>query len=92
MAYLRAIRAMSHRTRTSRTSTQLLSAAKAGEQERQANSRNSLWPYEQKYVLLVSFILFSVHQVPSSATSVSVLVLWWFEAGSEVQDGVGGSK
>ena len=43
-------------------------------------------------MLLVSLILFSVHQVPSSATSVSVLVLWWFEAGSEVQDGVGGSE
>ena len=43
-------------------------------------------------MLLVSFILLSVHQVPSSATSVSVLVLWWFEAGSEVQDGVGGSS
>ena len=64
--------------------------AEAGEQERQANSRNCLWPYEQKYVLLVSFVLFSVHQVPSSTTSVSVLVLWWFEAGFEVQDGVGG--
>ena len=66
--------------------------AEAGEQERQANSRNCLWPCEQKHVLLVSFILLSVHQVPSSATSVSVLVLWWFEAGSEVQDGVGGCK
>ena len=68
------------------------SGAEAGEQERQANSRNCLRPREQKHVLLVSFILLSVHQVPSSATSVSVLVLWWFEAGSEVQDGVGGSK
>ena len=66
--------------------------AKEGGQERQAVNRNYLWPCEQKYVLLVSFILFSVHQVPSSTTSVSVLVLWWFEAGSEVQDGVGGSK
>ena len=69
-----------------------LGAAKEGGQERQAVNRNSLWPCEQKYVLLVSFILFSVHQVPSSATSVCVLVLWRFEAGSEVEDGVGGSK
>ena len=43
-------------------------------------------------MLLVSFILLSVHQVPSSATSVSVLVLWWFEAESDVQDGLGDNK
>lgn len=61
--------------------------AEEGGQERQADSRKYLWPCEQKHVLLASNILFSVHQVPSSTTSasVSVLVLWWFAAGSEVR-------
>ena len=47
---------------------------RAGEQEeRHDHSRKYLWLCDQELVLFVSFVLSSVHQVPLSATSVSVL-------------------